>query len=57
MRKRMPLILTIVILLISCGVMVQPTSTPPAPALAATSPFDDNLNPKPAYFALLDALR
>jgi hypothetical protein len=56
MRKRMPLILTIVILLISCGVMVQPTSTPPAPALAATPTFDDNLNPKPAYFALLDTL-
>jgi len=39
MRKRMPLILTIVILQFSCGVMVQPTSTPPAPALAATPTF------------------
>lgn len=39
MRKRMPIILTIVVLLISCGVVVQPTSTPPAPALAATPTF------------------
>ena len=39
MRKRMPLILTTVILLISCGVVVQPTATPPAPALAATPTF------------------